>query len=147
MKIYLDTSALNRPFDNLAQPRIALEALAVKSILLLLESGAITLVASDALAYEVSRHPYAESRLILQSILKTAISYQPVNTAILQRGQELERNAKIGHVDALHLACAEVQNVDYFITCDDRLIKRYRGMLNTINPTAFVLLMSQQKDT
>jgi hypothetical protein len=79
MKIYLDTSALNRPFDDLSQPRVALEALAVKSILLLIETGAISLVSSDALAYEVSRHPYPDSRWIIQSILKLAKAHQLIS--------------------------------------------------------------------
>ena len=40
-------------------------------------------------------------------------------------------------MDSLHLACAEKMRVDYFITCDDRMIKRYRGYLIVINPTTF----------
>ena len=30
------------------------------------------------------------------------------------------------YIDALHLALAEKQNVDYFITCDDSVVKLYR---------------------
>jgi predicted nucleic acid-binding protein len=146
MKIYFDTSALNRPFDDLSQPRVALEALAVESILLLIETNVLLLVSSDVLAYEVSRHPYPESQWIIQSILKLAVAYQPIVPSVLERGQELENSDRIGNIDALHLACAELQGVDYSITCDDRLVKRYRGRLKALNPTAFVLAMTQPED-
>ena len=43
-------------------------------------------------------------------------------------------------IDALHVACAEASNSDYFLTCDKRLINRCQGlMLKTINPVDFIL--------
>ena len=46
----------------------------------------------------------------------------------------------LGSVDALHLACAEKARAEYFITCDDRIIKRYRGRkLKVMNPVNFVI--------
>jgi len=43
-------------------------------------------------------------------------------------------------VDALHLACAEEAKAEYFITCDDRIIKKYRGeTLKAMNPVSFVM--------
>jgi hypothetical protein len=54
MKIYLDTSALNRIFDDRSQIRVAMEALAVQSILLLIEASGVELISSEALAYEIS---------------------------------------------------------------------------------------------
>jgi hypothetical protein len=89
MKIYLDTSALNRPFDDRSQPRIALEALAIQAILLLIETGNVEFVASEALAYEISRNPYPENKAIAQSILKLAGVYQSLTNKILKRGQQL----------------------------------------------------------
>jgi predicted nucleic acid-binding protein len=40
-------------------------------------------------------------------------------------------------VDALHLACAEAIGADFFITCDDKLMKRYSGSLKVKNPVEF----------
>ena len=40
--------------------------------------------------------------------------------------------------DALHLASAEKSGVDYFVTCDDRIIKKYSGKIKVINPVGFV---------
>ena len=41
MLVYLDNSALNRPFDDQTQPRIWLETLAVSLILQMTEAGEI----------------------------------------------------------------------------------------------------------
>ncbi|WP_013325064.1 PIN domain-containing protein [Gloeothece verrucosa] len=147
MKIYLDTSALNRIFDDRSQVRIALEAIAVQSILLLIQEGTVELIASDALAYEISRNPYPQNKMTAFRILQLANSYQAFTTETLHRGQELEIGDNIGKLDALHLACAESQQVDFFITCDDRIIKRYKGIMRLCNPVDFILLMTQSGDT
>jgi len=62
-----------------------------------------------------------------------------VNEAIRQRAEELEHNG-LKAVDALHVACAEAINSDYFITCDKRLINRCSGLtLKVLNLVDFVL--------
>jgi len=33
-------------------------------------------------------------------------------------------------MDALHLASAEAMNCNYFLSCDDRLLKLYQGLTN-----------------
>lgn len=144
MKLYLDTSALNRPFDDRTQVRIALEALAVQSIILLIQERKVDLISSDALAYEISRNPYPENQTIVREILAYASAYQDFTPHILERGQQLERNNNISQLDALHLACAEAQQVDRFITCDDRLIRRYRNtIIYLYNPVEFILQTTQ----
>jgi len=40
-------------------------------------------------------------------------------------------------LDAVHLASAEAAQVDFFITCDYTVSKRYRGMLHIITPLQF----------
>ena len=42
-------------------------------------------------------------------------------------------------MDALHGACAEQAGVGYFLTCDDRVIRKYKGEMKVINPIGFVL--------
>ena len=142
MKIYLDTSAINRPFDDRAQMRIALEAKAVEAILLLIETGVIELVTSEALAYEISRNPYPERQAIAIGVLQQAKSHQNLTPEILLRGKQLEANDRIGELDGLHIACAEVLLADYFITCDDRLIRRYKGTMCSCNPVEFILTIT-----
>ena len=48
----------------------------------------------------------------------------------------------IKSLDALHLACAEASGCDYFLTCDDRIVKRYAGHLQVKNPADFIFLMT-----
>ena len=49
MKIYLDTSVYNRPFDDQAQPRIWLESVSFSMILQLIETQKIELVTSSVI--------------------------------------------------------------------------------------------------
>ncbi|MCP2727870.1 PIN domain-containing protein [Limnofasciculus baicalensis] len=139
MNIYLDTSALNRIFDDRSQMRISLEAKAVEAILLLIETSTIDLVASAVLAYEISQNPYRERQDIAVRILQQAKAYQTLAPEIIVRGRQLESTDRIASVDALHIACEEALVTDYFITCDDRLIKRYKGAMSLLNPVEFIL--------
>lgn len=43
-------------------------------------------------------------------------------------------------IDALHLAAAEAADVDFFITCDYNIIKKYKGNLKVIRPLDFLKL-------
>ncbi len=56
MKVYLDTSALKRPFDDQTQARIKLETEALVTILAMAQAGEITLINSSVLRYENSRN-------------------------------------------------------------------------------------------
>jgi len=66
-----------------------------------------------------------------------ARSFQALNTKMLKRAQELETDGIKG-IDALHLACAEELKVDYFITCDDKIIKKYCGKIEIRTPVEFI---------
>lgn len=138
MKIYVDTSAYNRPFDDQTQPRIRLETHALLVVLRLVEAEAVELVSSSVLQYENSRNPFALRQQWVEYRLQLAKHYQEVNTAIIARAKELEKQG-LKTIDALHIACAEAVSSQYFLTCDDRLIRRYQGSLNVINPVDFVL--------
>ncbi|GCA90062.1 hypothetical protein MiTa_03417 [Microcystis aeruginosa NIES-4264] len=49
LKVYLDTSVLNRIFDDQTQARIYLESISMQLIFLLVENEAIEIVSSDVL--------------------------------------------------------------------------------------------------
>ncbi len=71
MKGYLDMCSVHRPLDTKNQVRILVEAEAVLGIIALCESGALELVSSEALLFEVGRNPnpirrrYADKVLLL----------------------------------------------------------------------------------
>jgi len=142
LKVYLDTSAYNRPFDDQTQPKIFLESQAVAMILQMVEMQMIELVGSSVLEYENSRNPDPLKREAMNRYLLLAGLRQEVDESICQRAEQLEHNG-LKAIDALHVACAEAVNSDHFITCDKRLIKRYSGStLRVINPVDFVLEMN-----
>jgi predicted nucleic acid-binding protein len=139
IKVYLDTSAYNRPFDDQTQPKIFLESQAVVIILQMVETRMVDLVNSSVLEYENSRNPYPLRQEAMNRYLQMAKERQVVDEAIRQRSEELGHNG-LKAVDALHIACAEVLRSDYFITCDKRLINRCAGLaLKVVNPVGFVL--------
>jgi predicted nucleic acid-binding protein len=138
MKIYLDTSVLNRIFDDQTQVRIYFEATASLLIFMLIEKGYLELASSEILIYENENNPYEERKIFINSLIREAKLFQELDEEILKRAQEIEK-LSIKGLDALHLACAERLNVDYFLTCDDKIIKKYKGVVSVKNPIEFLL--------
>ncbi len=138
MRFYIDTSVYNRPFDDQTQPRIWLETLALGLILQLVESGEATLVNSSVLEFENSRNPFSLRREWMERCLSLATEYERVDEAIRDRAQEYEKQG-VSAIDALHVAIAESANVDFFIACDDRLLKKAKQFkVKSMNPVDFV---------
>ena len=140
MLLYLDMNCFNRPFDNQNQARIVLEATAVFTILQRIVEGIDHLAWSVILDFENSRHPLIDRRT---EIARWAL-HSVVNVAIDERvtclAQELT-SAGCKALDSVHLACAEVAACDYFLTCDDQLLKQVKRLnlsLRVKNPTIFI---------
>lgn len=127
MRVYLDTCSIQRPLDSRSQIRIALEADAVMGILALCEAGLIELVASDALIFETERNPLMARREHAMAVLSKASLLVELTDPIEQRAQVLVSQG-FKPLDALNIASAEAAQADYFCTCDDRLLKRGRGL-------------------
>jgi predicted nucleic acid-binding protein len=146
MKVYLDTSVYNRPFDEQAQPRIWLETIAFSISLQFLKAGAFKLIASSVVAFENQQNPFPERRQWVERCLAFAKQSVVLHASIKNRALELEEQG-IKPLDALHLASAESIPVDYFLTCDDRMLKRYRGNLMTVcNPVEFVVTITEEDE-
>ncbi len=114
-------------------------------ILQLVETKKIELVTSSAIAFENSRNPFPQRRKWVVSCLKLSKKNLVINTAIRKRGRELEKQG-IKPIDALHLAFAESGKVDYFLTCDDKVVKNYEGMeMGVFNPVEFILKFTEEE--
>jgi predicted nucleic acid-binding protein len=74
--------------------------------------------------------------------IQIAKQHQKVDEKIKKLSSEMEAQA-VKPMDALHVACAEAAGCDYFLTCDDRLIKRYNGKIKVDNPVNFILLTTE----
>jgi len=143
IRVYLDTCVYNRPFDDQTQPRIWLETLAFSVIMQMVEAKSVALVTSSVLTYENSRNPSVLIRAWIERCSRLAKYHQPVDASIRHRAEILEREGYKA-IDALHVACAEAAKANFFITCDDRLIRRYRrggGALQMGDPVEFVRMM------
>lgn len=138
-RVYLDTSVYNCPFDDQTQPKIFLETQAVTLILQMAAAQLIDLVSSSVLEYENSLNPFPIKQQAMNRYLQMATIKQQVDETMQQRAEQLEQQG-IKAIDALHVACAEVANSDYFLTCDKRLINRCQGLpIKTLNPVDFIL--------
>ena len=125
MKIYFDNCSLHRPLDDKAQLRVALEAEAVIGALALCDAGIAILVSSEVLLLENERHPHPRGKAFVKSSLDQATAFISVDEGIRKRARVLEQRG-FKAFDSLHVACAEAGEVDYFCTCDDRLLKKSR---------------------
>ena len=137
MKLYLDNSFLNRPFDDAAIPRNQMEAAILDSILLLVQSEQWDLIQSSVHVYENSLNPYPERKAYVEEILRNAKIYQNYTDAIAKRALELQRKYNMTRYDARHVASAEIAKADIFITSDQALIKKFKGELCLLDPIAF----------
>ncbi len=145
MKIYLDTSVYNRPFDDQTQPRIWLETMAFTMILQMIESEQVVLVSSSVLGFENTRNPFPERKEWVNGCLKLSRHNVLLDTSIRQRALGLGRQQRIKPVDALHLACGESGQVNFFLTCDDKVVKCYRGKkMAVLNPVQFILKATEE---
>ncbi|MBI4327988.1 MAG: hypothetical protein HY674_22385 [Chloroflexi bacterium] len=60
---------------------------------------------------------------------------------IKTRALVLEKNGGQA-LDALHLVAAEAAAADRFLTCDDRLMRRYSGQMVVQSPLIFITNLS-----
>lgn len=122
-KVYLDTCSIQRPLDTLNQIRLRLEAEAILGILAEVQAGRIVLISSTVLELEVAQNPLALRRGHGRQVLKQATAIVKVDSTLEERAASFEQRG-IRSMDALHLACAEAADVDYFCTCDDNLLRK-----------------------
>ena len=142
LRIFLDACCLNRPFDDQSQARIRLESEAVLLVLSQIEARDHDWVSSESLRHELRRIQDPLRREQLASLPGFAREEIKIDDAILRRAQGLER-LRFDAYDALHLASAEVGRVTWFLTTDDRLLRRARRLgtrlhLAAVNPLDFV---------
>ena len=143
MKVYLDTCTLHRPLDGKSQPRIALEAEAVLAILGLCEQGTVSLVSSDVLVFEVDRNPHPQRKAYVSEVMARASTVIRLDDRVERRAKELEGRG-LKALDALHLAAAEAEQVDYFCTCDDRFLKRAKAQPDVTTKVVSPLELAQE---
>ena len=140
--IYFDACCYNRPFDDLLDNKIRLEAEAI----LLLENSILNnhfvLYNSRMVDYELGRIKDIDKRE------KVAAFYASMRSTQLKFRDEIEQIAanlekyNIKYMDALHIAYCEHYKIDYMLTTDQVLLNASRRVdLSTkvMNPLMFVM--------
>jgi len=122
VKIYLDVCCLQRPFDDQREPRVHLEAEAVKIILAGAEAHEHAWISSEVVDYEIGQNPDRDRALKATLLAAYASEKITLEANEVARAGELELLG-FGTFDALHLACAESGGVEVFLTTDDKLLK------------------------
>jgi predicted nucleic acid-binding protein len=122
MKIYMDVSCLNRPFDDQDQVRVRLEAAAVGEIFERFDAGDWQHVSSDMATVEVDANPDGERRKRVRLLLPERQNILKMTAAVWNRASA---PIQLGFkpADATHVAEAEQAEADVFLTCDDRLLR------------------------
>ncbi len=142
LKLYLDNCCYNRPFDDLEQEKINLEAQAIKVIFNQYYNGEIKIYTSSAILYEMENiKDDIKRNKILEVYNKLNLASIAFSNTIRQRAVELKQ-FNIKDMDALHLAYAESEKLDYFISTDRQLInasKKVDIKIKVINPLDFVM--------
>ncbi len=139
-KAYLDTNIYNRPYDDQTQVRIRLEAIATLEILNMIQSHALSLIWSFILDYENSLNPYEDVMMEIGMLSPFASEHIDASEEIRLTAKNFEQKG-IKPRDALHIACALKGNADFFITCDDNIVKKCKNIdisINVINPIDFI---------
>ncbi len=144
LRLYLDNSVLNRPYDDQRQPRVWLETLCFVLILQMAEKGEAELIRSTFHVLENNESRAVERREWVAACLNLA-SHSVRSTAAMENRARALAKAGLKPLDAAHLAAAESAEASFFITCDDPLIRKYRGGLRALTPPELILTLTQEQ--
>ena len=138
MRVYLDNCCYNRPFDEQAQLRVVLETLAKLNIQQQMRDGVLEYAWSSVLDFEISKSRFLDRSLQIMPWAKGAAINLQIDDAIRFRAKEFE-NIGLKAMDALHVACAEAAECDWFFTTDRGILKKARNLtsMRVANPVEF----------
>jgi hypothetical protein len=138
MRVYLDNCCYNRPFDEQAQLRVVLETLAKLNIQQQMRDGVLEYVWSSVLDFEIGKSRFLDRSLQIMPWAKGAVINVQIDDSIRFRAKEFEANG-LKAMDALHVACAEAAECDWFFTTDRGILKKARNLtsMRVANPVEF----------
>lgn len=139
MKIYLDNSCFNRPFDDQNQLRVKLETEAKLDIQERIFQKEIDLTWSYILDFENEANPFEQRRLAIRGWKNYALVDTDETKEIVEKAEKFHQ-VGIKSKDSIHLACAISMRCEYFLTTDDELIKKASGIkeVKVTDPISFI---------
>lgn len=147
MRIYLDNCIFNRPFDDQSQIRIRLESEAKLYIQEKVRHQEIELVWSYILDFENEQNPFEERKRAIERWKSVAVLDIEETQKLLTTANSLVKEG-IRAKDALHVASAIEGKASYFLTTDDKLIKKLSNLaeIQVINPVNMVGIIDEYDD-
>lgn len=144
--LYLDYNCFQRSFDDIRQIRIQIEALACQALFLKAINREIVLAWSFMHQDETMLCPFPIRKyqaLRLASLCSVKI-FPDCN--ILELAKQFQQNVNLSPKDAIHLACAVHIQANYFLSCDDKLIKQANRLSITVNLMNHVDYIREEKN-
>jgi predicted nucleic acid-binding protein len=142
-RIYIDTCVWCRPFDE-PSLRISAERRAFLKILRKVYSGKFDVVGSVFLDIEVEMIEGEEKKEAVKDSMHKVISekIECISGRILSKKEEIKRLG-LKDMDAYHLACAIEGRAKYFISVDDKILRKGREIekrckIKMCNPIEFL---------
>ena len=80
----------------------------------------------------------------MEACLNLASNTAHITPAMEQRASALTKTG-LKPLDAAHVAAAESADAVFFITCDDQLIRMYRGSLRALTPPELILILTKEQ--
>ena len=139
----MDVCCLNRPFDDLSQEKVYLEAEAILSIISHCEREEWTLLASGVIDYELSQMKDSDKFKKVQTLYIASKEWFALSIDAEKRAKYFQQYG-IKALDSFHLALAETLKVDVFLTTDSRLLQAAKKLKLTIkisNPLLWLMEM------
>jgi predicted nucleic acid-binding protein len=137
----MDACCLSRPFDDQTQNRVHIETEAINNIITLAKLYKWVIFSSEVIDFEMEKIPEGkngtEQIKFYYSITNEFISLTPKSIKRAQHFQKLG----IKLLDSYHLALAEENNADLFLTTDDNLLSKAQTVglnLEIANPATWL---------
>ena len=139
MKIYLDNSCFNRPFDDQKQLRIKLETEAKLNIQERIFQKEIELTWSYIMDFENEANPFEQRKLVIKGWKNYASVDTDETKEIIEKAERFHQMG-FKSKDSIHLACAISMRCEYFLTTDDEVIKKASGIkeIKVTDPISFI---------
>jgi predicted nucleic acid-binding protein len=146
-RIYLDTNVWCRPFDTSSE-RISKEVDAFFEILQDASLKRCTLTGSVVLDVEVGNVEEEEKKVAVEGLVSAFIS-QKILEVSESEVREIMSSTGLKIPDASHIACAIRGGSEYFISCDDELLRRGKEIeerygIKVCNPIEYIRVKGRE---
>ncbi len=150
--VMLDTNVFCRPFDDLTEKNVELEAKCAKEVFDFAHSKIISIFTSEILFYEINFIEEKDKHEIVFHLAKNVENRMIIiDSDIEALADDLQAHVK-DYADCLHIASAALSNCTYLVTCDSELLRKAKTIesfllkfdfkLHIDNPIEFVRQVS-----